>query len=78
MSNKTVVILSDQSIFDIALQETGFAYNAYDIYLYNIDVLVDFDASDIAGKEIIIPDTVPVSNYIVNQYIKNNTKVVSK
>lgn len=64
-----VTILNNQSLYDLAIQYTGYATNALKIALHNSITPTD---ELIAGDTLIIPDDLEVDDAIVSFYRNNN------
>lgn len=74
-----IKVIEGQSIFDIAVEVTGYIENAYPIYLHNKNIgnMIDFD-DEISNKNLSIPSELIIQTTLVNFYKKNNIKIINK
>jgi len=71
---KTVIALSGQTIFDIALQEMGSIEGVFDIIASNAFLRLDMAIAP--GTKVLVPDKV-INASVLDYYTRNNIKPVS-
>jgi hypothetical protein len=63
---KTITVLPNQSLLDIAVQHTGSVYNTFAIAAANNIAITD---DLITGSLLVIPDTVQEDKFVMNEYL---------
>ena len=63
---KTITVLPNQSLLDIAVQHTGSVYNTFAIAVANNLTITD-DLT--TGSALVIPDTVQEDKFVLNEYV---------
>ena len=71
---KTIIALSGQTLFDIALQEMGSIEGVFDIL--DANAFLRLDMAIASGTKVLVPDKI-INSAVLDYYTRNNIKPVS-